>query len=613
MCGITGIAGKEDKALLKRMTAKIKHRGPDEQGFFYGNKICMSNVRLSIIDLKTGKQPIYNEDKSLVIVYNGEIYNYKELRKDLEKKHKFSTKSDTEVIIHAYEEYGPECVKLFNGMFAFAIWDKKKNQLFLARDRLGIKPLYYYTDSSKLIFASEIKAILEDSTIKRKLNEEALIDYLTFQNILDNKTFFRGIDILRPGHYIIYKNKKLDVTKYWEASYKKKKQKPKEYIRDFQKVFHDSVKRHMISDVPVGSYLSGGIDSSSVATVASKLNNRLRTFTGRFDEKGYDESICSRVVAKKIDARPYTITMKPKDFLESIEKIVYHLDEPKLALNNFAQFHTAKLVSKHVKVVLTGHGGDELFAGYPVFKAIYHKNAMKRNPLNVPKALAAFKFSELPRSLYFLFFPLISPEVNSNLFIIFDQRERKKLFTKQFYNKVKNYRPLSVVNNMLKGKNLNNVDKAQYMYLSTYLSSLLVVEDKLGMAHSIESRTPILDNELVDFALSVPMKDKLYRNELKHIPKTAMKHELPEILYKQSKKGFPTPLSLWFRKELKPFVYETLLGERAVKRGIFNPKYVKRILDKHCSSKTDNTFDLVNANKIWSLILIELWFRIYID
>lgn len=617
MCGICGFWGFRNDKLLKSMSKAIHHRGPDDEGYYIGKNISLGMRRLSIIDLSTGKQPIYNEDKSIVIVYNGEIYNYKELRQELEMKgHRFSTNTDTEVVVHSYEEYGENCLEKFNGMFAFALWNKKNKKLLLARDRLGIKPLYYYFDGKKLIFASEIKAILADKKIKKELNENSLVDYLTFQNIMDNKTFFKGISILLPAHCLIFEDGKIAMNEYWKPDYSKKHlEKNEDYVGKFQKIFKDAVKRHMISDVPVGSYLSGGFDSSSVAAMASEISGkRLETFSGRFEEGGiYDEAAAAKKVAERIKAKPYTITIKPKDFLDSINEIVYHLDEPKVALPAFSQYHVSKLVSKHVKVVLTGHGGDELFAGYPIYKTAYFKELIKKNPFNIFKIFNLAKADELPRFLYFLLFPLFSKEVGFGLFIMFNKNHRKKLFTKKFYEKIKNYNPVESLDNYLKSGNLSYSDKIEHLYLKTYLPSLFIIEDKLGMAHSIEARIPFCDNELVEFALSVPIEHKLYNNELKHIVKEGMKSRLPAELYKRPKLGFPTPLSLWFRKELKKFIYDILLDEKTISRGIFNGNYVKKLLDRHCSSKTDTIVDLVNANRIWSLVNIELWFRVFIE
>lgn len=604
------------------MTSLLDHRGPDGEGFFADKKVSLGHKRLSIIDLKTGQQPIYNDDRSVVIVFNGEIYNYKEIRKELQARHRYSfkTKSDTEVILRAYEQYGPGCVQKLNGMFAFAIWDAKKDLLFLARDRVGIKPLYYYHNEHRFMFASEIKAFLADKNIPRRINPQAVAEYLTFQNIMDEKTFFEGVKMLLPGHYILVQEGKMSIRQYWDASYLKKNMKDVDaYYDKFTEIFSDSITRHMISDVPLGSYLSGGFDSGSVATIAAekislKKKGRLETFTGKFREGGvYDESACSRAVAAKAGAVMHEVTITPQDFLAHIEKIIYHLDEPKVGIPAISQYLVSKLVSEHVTVVLTGHAGDELFAGYPVYKASYFKDMVRKNPLVALKFFSFFKWSEMPRAAYFLLFPLFDKEVRQGLFIMFNKKQREKLLSPRFYESVGNKNTVSVLKKYHRKDILSATDKIQYLYLKTYLPSLLVVEDKMGMAHSIEARTPFCDNEMVDFANSIPLKFKLHGHELKHIVKRSMRPSLPGILYEQPKKGFPTPFSLWIRKDLKKYVYSVLLDERTKKRGIFNQKYIRRLLDRHCHSSKDGLRDLVNAARIWSLLNVELWCRLFID
>ena len=609
--------GFHDKKLLKKMADTIRHRGPDDFGYYTDDEVSLANLRLSIIDLKKGKQPIFNENKSIVLVYNGEIYNYKELTKKLkEKKHIFTTNSDSEVIVHAYEEYGYDCLKYFNGMFAFALWDSKKKILFVARDPLGMKPVYYCFKNKKFLFASEIKSLLQDKTLKRELNKETLVDTLTFRNIMDEKTLFEDIFILMPGHYLVMNGIKLEKKQYWDADYEKSKSNNiGDYLATFKKIYRDSIERHLISDVPLGSTLSGGFDSSSNATMATILSDKkVPTFTGRFSEGGkYDQTAFSKAVARKNGNKNYEIEIKAEDFKNNIKKIIYHLDEPRIDSPCIAQWMVYKLASKNVKVLLTGEGGDELFAGYPVYKAMHFKDLIKKNPLNLLKTFNYFNFSEIPRSSYFMFYPIFDKEVSYGLFTIFSKSQRKKLFTKEFYEKVKDYDPTSTIEKLLSKKNLSNSDRVQYLYLKTYLHSHFIFNDKLSMAFSIESRIPICDIELTKFANSVPMDYKLYNNELKYIIKEGMIEYLPEEIYHQPKRGFSTPFSLWIRNELKEYAYDTLLGDKAKKRGIFNLDYVKKILDKHCSSDNDTLFHLVSATKIWALLSLELWFQVFID
>ncbi|RMF06286.1 asparagine synthase (glutamine-hydrolyzing) [Candidatus Woesearchaeota archaeon] len=618
MCGIAGLIGevgnRED--IVKEMAESLSHRGPDDEGYYNDDSVSLGHKRLSIIDLKTGRQPMLTPDGNKVIVYNGEVYNFKEIRKKLEKEGaKFRTKSDTEVILLSIDRWGYEAIKLFNGMFAFAIWDRKKKELLLARDRLGIKPVYYYQDKGLLAFASEIKAILKYPGVKRELNNEALAEYLTFQNILTDRTFFKGIKKLMPGHYMIWKNGRAETVQYWDAEYSRTETDFGKAVKKYLRILDDAVKRHMISDVPLGSYLSGGFDSGSVAfTSAKNSRSRISTFTGAFDEgPKYTELPAARSVAEKIKAKRHEVIITKDDFIPTLPILMYHLDEPTTGSGAFPQWHVSKLVSEHVKVVLTGHGGDELFAGYQAYKGVHYRTMLKENPLNLLKILPGMKPSEIARIGYFLIYPMFQKEVRHGLFIMFPKKELKKLLTDKFYSSVRNHDPDETIRRVLGKRNFSDIDKTQYLYLKTYLHTLFVLEDKIGMAHSIEARTPLCDNEIVEFAGRIPIEVKLHNNTLKAIPKAAMKGKLPEILYKQPKKGFPTPIVLWFRGPLRKHIYDVLTGRRIRERGIFNVDYIKKILDSFMRRRTDTLYDYAHANRIYSLYTIELWFRIFID
>ena len=612
MCGIVGF-NWTDEELLRRMCSVIAHRGPDGEGFYFDNKISLGHRRLSIIDLsERGKQPMCNEDGTIWITFNGEIYNFQELRKELEKKgHKFKSNTDTEIIIHSYEEYGIDCLQKFNGMFAFCIYDKNKDLMFVVRDFFGIKPVYYYFKDNKFIFASEIKAIIEDKSIKREPNNKAIIEYLTFQNCLDEKTFFKDIFLLLPGEYLIYNNKKLERVKYYKEEYNYKSN--PDVINNFLQLFENSIKNHLISDVPVGAYTSSGFDSSSVTYFASKYNKNMHTFTGKFREAGYyDETICVKELAKNIGVKQHDVIMSPENFIKDFEKIIYHLDEPKAGIPLLSEYYIAQYASKYVKVVLTGHGGDELFLGYPVYITYLMKKLSKENPLLFIKALTKLKGEEFLRSAYFFIYPLFDKEVSSGHFIIFNKKQRDRFLTNDFKEEIKDFNPLNTFNKVV-DNNIDDLTRIQQIYFRTYLPSLLVVEDKMSMAHSIEGRVPICEKNLVNFAFSIKPEERLKNLTLKSIPKEAMKDKLPAIFYKQEKKGFPTPLSLWLRNELKDYVYDMLINKKTKERNIFNIKEVKKLLDKHCSRKTDFLLDRVNAARIWSLLSIEMWFRMFID
>ncbi|MBN1645717.1 asparagine synthase (glutamine-hydrolyzing), partial [Candidatus Woesearchaeota archaeon] len=570
-----------------------------------------------------GRNPLWNAKKDKLIIYNGETYNFQEIRQKLLKKgYKFKSRTDTEVILLGYEEWGVKILEMLNGMFAFCIYDLKNKDLFIARDRLGIKPLYYYfkkssnpSGKSKFIFASEIKAILRDSSVKRVPNKQAVAEYLTFQNILDDKTFFEGIKMLEPGHYLKFSLKGRRATpviiKYWDFTFKYKERSNSQVKEEFLHIIHDSVKRHMISDVEVGTYLSGGFDSGTVTTIASmESKNKLNTFTCKFDVKGeFDETSCSREVAQKAGANIHELKITRKDFIETIEKMVYHMDEPRIGIPVISMYNLSRFVSKKVKVVMTGHGGDELFAGYPVFQAKAYKDEMKKNPARIPKIIyTVLKDKKRMNIMYYLFLPVIFRQINSGIITVFLDKDMKKAFTRRFNDETRNYDSQEVIAKVLAGnkksKNYSEIEKVQYLYLRTYLPSLFLAEDKMGMAASIEARFPICDKEMIDFALSVPIEQKLTGGELKYVMKESMRGILPDVVYQQEKRGFPTPLGEWLEKGLDKYFEEILLSDRCINRGIFKKQYMEKLLKKT---------DFWNVNKLWCLLNIEIWYRLYID
>lgn len=623
MCGITGIyrpggaVTDKDRAALKVMMAAMSHRGPDGEGAFEHKNCLMGHRRLAIIDLCKGAQPIFNEDRTVCVTYNGEIYNYKELRETLSSAgHRFYTESDTEVINHAYEQWGEDCFLKFNGMFAIALFDKKSETLYLARDRVGMKPLYFLRKDGLLLWSSEIKSMLLHESAGARLNRRTLCDFMTFQNTIDEKTFFEGITKLLPGHFI-RAGASLEIKKYWdmepgESSFSG----PGEALAVYEAAFKNSVKRHLESDVEVASYLSGGFDSSSVAWFASRfLDYPLRTFTGYFSGgKKYDERDLTRIFEKIANVNRTEIRITPRDFRENIEKVIYHLDEPTLGTGALPHYMVAKEASKRVKVLLTGHGGDELFAGYQVYKASFYKDLLRND---FPAFLRFFwknRPDELLKVLYFSLYPLFSEEVKYGLFIMFGKNARKRLFTPDFLDSLGGYSPAeNLEEKYLKNKKLSHTDRTLYLYLKTYLPTLFIQEDKVGMAHSLESRMPICDNEMVELSAKIPYRYKLYGNNLKYLTKEMMRKYLPEEYYSHPKMGFPTPVAIWFRKDLKDFVYDALTGKQARERGIFNHKYVKSLLDFHSRFGDDTLYDYVRANKIYSLLSVELWFRNFID
>lgn len=618
MCGVFGFAGFREEGLIRRMADRLWHRGPDNTGFYEGADVSLGHTRLSIVDLSAdGNQPMANEDRTVWTCVNGEVYNHQCIRDKLIRAgHVFRSRSDSEVVLHGYEEYGVDMLRLFNGMFAFALWDAKRRELVLARDRLGIKPIYYWTRGDEIMFASEIKAFLESERFERVRNEQALLEYLVFQNTFDDTTFFSHVHLLPPGMYLRWRAGRIRTGRYWDVELSNGKYAcPEEAARAYPEKVRAAVRNHLMSDVPLACYLSGGFDSATVTQcVSEERDQRIRTFTGRFDAGPYyDESMCARAVADQTNALAREILIRPEDFLENIDDLVYCLDEPKVGMGAFSQYMVAREVAKEVKVVLTGHGGDELFAGYTVFKAFQVREDLMRRPLHALAALATVRPYELPYFVYFLLLSGLHPAVRLGLPAVMFRRELAKALDPDYYASVRHINPIDAPQGIAFESGLDKGDRVQYLYLKTYLPSLFVVEDKIGMAHSLESRTPLCDNDLVDFALSIPLPYKLAGGRSKYIVKEGMRCILPPVLYRQAKRGFPTPLTRWFRDEARDFVTDVLLGAQARQRGLFRPRYVEKLLKAHFRTKVETPLSAMRAQKIWMLLSVELWHRKFMD
>lgn len=555
---------------------------------------------------------------NFVIAYNGELYNFRELKKELEGRgERFATHSDTEVLLRYLMVHGVEGMIRFNGMFAFALWDKKNRRLLLARDRLGIKPLYLWRHGANIAFASEIKALLPLMPAVAP-DHAAIFQFLTFQNILTDETFFKGIYKLLPGGWMIWEpGRPLRHGRYWDMEFTNSFTGGfQDAVEEYSACFERAVNRHMTADVPVGAYLSGGIDSAAVATGAARhAAGPLHTFTGAFTDAPYfDERVGSRAVAQQLSAIVHEVEITAQDFADNIDSVIHHLDEPTLGTGALPQYIVSRLVSRHVKVVLTGHGGDELFAGYQVNKAALILEKARANPLSVLLFPFFVRPDEISRVLYYLLFPLIQPEVRHGLFIMIPKQRRERYFTPDFLLSQAGYEPLDHIPQILEGKSLSYSQKLMFLYLRTYLPTLFIQEDKVGMAHSIEARMPICDNELIDLAASLPSALKLCGAALKAIPKAAMRGRLPDILYRLPKRGFPTPFARWFRNEpLKSWLAEMLLGRRTSQRGILNPGGVRSLFERHTKTTTDSLMDYARANTLYSLAISELWHRRFVD
>ncbi len=566
MCGITGIFGMGDKKLIKKMTSVIAHRGPDSDGHYVDENISLGMRRLSIIDLSTGDQPIFNEKEDKLIIFNGEVYNYRELRTELKKQGcGFRTNSDTEVVLQAYEKWGNEGISRLNGMFAFAIYDKKKKELVLARDRVGIKPLYYTLADEKLIFGSEIKCILEYNGIKRKVDREALSSYLTYGTVLGDKTLFAGIKKLLPGNILIYngttrKTERIDQP--WQIE-------TNDYSPDFLlKILQSTVKNQMISDVPLGAFLSGGIDSSTIVGLMSKVSDKpIETFTVGFGQES-DELKYAKTVSEHFGTNHHEITVSPEDIPKTIDKLVWHYDDLNWDSASLPVYMVSTLARKYVKVVLTGEGSDELFAGYERYKPF--------SP--------AFP---IPNSIRW--------NIYEKFVTMFDDTTRKKIsgFNSSYANEVLNgYRNAS-------GASLNNVIDFEFNELLP--NQLLNKADKATMAASIEGRVPFLDNDILAFAKKVPLTMKLNWLEGKYILRQSVKDLLPRITKKRMKKGFGAKPVFWLRNKNFRDIAAQYLEESLLKKDGIDYSMCKDMLENFEKPK--------RAYQLWALILLEMWYE----
>ncbi len=620
MCGICGIhdpRGNIDQELVRKMSDALKHRGPDDEGYHFEEKIGLGFKRLSIIDLDTGNQPISNEDETIWIVYNGETYNFPFIRKHLEEKgHTFKTQSDTETIVHGYEEWGVDVLKRMNGMFAFALWDGNNERLFLARDRLGIKPLYYFKQGDRLAFGSEIKSILQDPDIRREVNPEALVDYLTFQNVFGAKTFFKGIEKLLPGHYALKDSEGFRTVEYWDLDFKKESRYAESYyVRRYKDLLKRSVKMELVSDVPVGFHLSGGIDSCSVAVSARGEVDKFRTFSGTFPEEEFDESPFAGQVARMLKAERHKISLQPEDVTEMLAKMVYHLDEPRVGPGSIPQYYVAKLASQHVKVVLTGHGGDELLAGYPSYlyshlrESISSRNMGRQVFLILKDLKARSSIEGWKRTVGLPLYTLFNRDLKRYAReAVFQPKELIRLLQPGVRGWLNEYSTRAILDGYGDRKEgLTPLERLQYIDIKTYLPSLLDNEDRLSMAFSLESRVPILDHGIAEFSAKVPSMYKIEGLTLKNIPRKAATGLIPKEVIEHKKMGFPVPLAAWLRDGLGEYAREILLSDSARKRGFFDMHYVELLLEEHSIGIADH------SEKLWCLLNFELWNRVFVD
>ncbi|MBQ4584414.1 MAG: asparagine synthase (glutamine-hydrolyzing) [Bacilli bacterium] len=602
MCGITGFVSKEKnkKSIIKKMSQRISHRGPDSEGFYIDDEIALAHRRLSIIDLEGGLQPLYNEDKSVAVIFNGEIYNYVELKAELKKlNHKFATSSDTEVLVHGYEEWGSKLPGKLRGMFAFAIYDINKKTLFLARDNFGIKPLYYGLFNDVFMFGSEIKSFLEHPEFKKELNEELIGPYLSFSFTPTNETFFKGVFRLEPGCSLTYKNNKIDIKRFFKLSFKEKDQSYDKAVEEIAKTMQDSVNHHMLSDVEVGSFLSSGIDSSYLVSLAKPD----KTYTVGYDIERYNEIDYAKDLAKKLNIKNTSKKITKEEYMKIIPKIMYHMDEPTSDPAAVALYFVAKLASKDVKVVLSGEGADEFFGGYNTYREEIDYKFYNKIPFFIRNIIS--KICSL------------LPEVRGINFLV--RRGQKledsyigvnKVFSEKECTKVLKVKPTLKNKDVTKSvydefADASNIIKMQAIDINYWLiKDILQKADKMTMANSLEGRVPFIDKEVFKVASSLPIDYKVTKENTKVALRDAAKKVIPNESYKKKKLGFPVPIRNWMREE---DVYEEIKNtfQTDYAAMYFNQEYIINLLDEHKNEQKDN------YRKVWTIYVFLKWYEVF--
>jgi asparagine synthase (glutamine-hydrolysing) len=627
MCGICGKmmfdpGATVSPALVMAMADTIRHRGPDDEGQYVSGPIGLGFRRLSIIDLQSGHQPLSNENGTIWIVFNGEIYNYQELRRFLVGKgHIFKTQTDTEVIVHLYEELGPRCVERLRGMFGLAVWDEKNRSLFLARDRVGIKPLYYCMRNDCLLFGSEIKAILADPSVSRKIASDVIDRFLTFLYLPGQETLLKEINKLEPGHYLLVKDGKASITQYWDLRFSESNPRPSEKEAEAQLVelLAETVKLHMIADVPVGVLLSGGVDSTGVLSFAvDGTDKKVSSFTVGFSGTHVaDERPYARLAAQKFGTQHYDMTIAAKDFAAFMPQYVWHMEEPVCEPPAIALYYVSKLAREYVTVLLSGEGGDEAFAGYSNYRNLVWLERLKRgiSPLNGAAGLGL----QIANSLFHLhrvakYAPLMTDRFpdyyysrTSNPYLFAGNR-LGKVYSSSFAQAIDRERtlePVRKLQNHVQGH--STLDAMLYIDTKTWLpDDLLIKADKMTMANSIELRVPLLDHKILEFAASLPASFKLKGFSLKYILKKALGQRIPQEICHRKKTGFPVPYESWLRDELKGLIWNVLTDRRTTERGYFRKDAVEALLRANTNG---NNY----SKEIFSLLSLELWQRTFLE
>ncbi len=634
MCGICGIVDLRGRRVpeqnLRAMSNVLRHRGPDDQGSVISGTAALGFRRLSIVDVAGGHQPMSNEDGTVWIVFNGEIYNSPELRPMLEQRgHRYATHSDTETIVHLYEEYGDDCVHHLRGMFAFAIWDTRRKRLFCARDRVGIKPFYYAMAGGRFAFASEIKALIELPDFKPELNRRALPEFFALGYISSEETLFDGVCKLLPGHHLVIDLERGDtepsITQYWDLDISPPEYPLSEadYVAQFRDLFTEAVRIHLRSDVPLGVFLSGGLDSSSIAAeMAALRKDPIQTFSVGYAEDQYSELPYARQVAEHIRAEHNEVILGPEDFFASLPQVIWQEDEPVVWPSSIALFHVSHLAKEKVKVVLTGEGADEVLAGYLKYRVTLWN--LRNGPSYrkfVPQPIRQLARNALDSGLApdwvrrklrhsFLYYPDTFEKIYfDNFYSVFPQDQQPQLLSRQLMDEL--HEVDAYANSMrffpARGSNGNLLNRLLYLDIKTYLVELLMKQDQMSMAASIESRVPFLDHKLVEFAAGTPARHKIRSFSGKYLLRRAMANRLPAKVLQRNKKGFPTPIRPWLRNQLFDKLSAILTDGRMAERGLIQPAYVHRLLSAHRGGDSGAT------EGCWRLLNFELWSRIFLD
>jgi asparagine synthase (glutamine-hydrolysing) len=630
MCGIAGWANLENKSsreggetVLHQMCERMKHRGPDSEGLWFGERVALGMRRLSVIDLHTGEQPVYSEDRSIVVVMNGELYNFREVRSDLEKRgHKFETQSDTEILPHLYEEYGEAMLEHINGMFAFALWDKRKKKLLVARDRFGEKPLYYGVFDGKLIFASEPKVLLEHPSVNAEINIDALRQYLSFDYVPAPHSIYKNIYKLPAAHFLTVAGGEIKTRRYWNLSFHKNAAAPsvEQAAKELREIISDAVRMRLVADVPLGILLSGGVDSSTVAAFAAQhASEKIKTFSIGFEEDSFDESKFARQVAAHLETDHYEEKLSVEKAADLISEIGTWLDEPLSDGSLIPTFLLSRFVRKHVTVALGGDGGDEIFAGYPMYFG--HKVANFYGA--IPKFLRRGLIEPFVNSL---------PVSTSNL--SFDYKA-KRFVAASKYDLVTRHHSwfgsfsIDAQDDLLSKDVLKNtsgdiykgakdllkitdaateIEQMQFLDMNFYMAEdILTKVDRASMAVSLEVRAPFLDPRVAEYAASLPLEYKLKGNRGKYILKRAVGDLLPKEILKRPKKGFGIPIAEWLKGRLNPLMHDLLAPERLKNQGLFDAEYVQKLIKEHESGTASN------HKQLWTLLVFQLWFDNFLD